>query len=105
MMRISTFYAVSSTLAMLGLSADSASAGDQIRGNNTPHLNSNPSIGSGGGTKAGKVTIKGVGGNRQIQDQQEQGDANHPYVIGGAYNARTTNNPIPKIKGTPRDPK
>jgi len=86
MMRISTFYAVSSTLAVLALSVNSAVAGDHIGSTITPRLNIHPSIDSGGGPEGGKIPIIGAGGNRQIQVQQGEGNPNHPYVIGGVYN-------------------
>jgi hypothetical protein len=86
MIRNSTFYTMSGMLAVLALSANSASAGDHIGSTATPHTNIHQSNGSGGGTGAGKTPVTGVGGNRPIQIQQEQGDANHPYVIGGVYN-------------------
>jgi hypothetical protein len=76
-MRISTFYAVSSTLVALALSANSASAGDH---------KIHPSNGSGVLTGAGKIPVTGAGYNGQIPVQQGQGDMDRPYVLGSEYN-------------------
>jgi hypothetical protein len=77
MMRISTFYTVSSTLVALALSANSVSAGDH---------KIHPSNGSGVGAGAGKIPVTGAGYNGQTPVPQAQGDMDRPYVLGSEYN-------------------
>jgi hypothetical protein len=70
MTRNTTFYAVSSTLAAVVLSASSTFTG----------------------AGAGKIKVT-AGGSKQIQGQQGQGDLDRPYIIGGAYNGSGNGTP------------